>query len=252
MNDQHSFLFAVKLFKIVFLLIVLTWIGSWIADWLYSKRRRTTGKKQRKRLRWLWTIFDLPIHEFHIFKQKTNVSKDHLDWQIDAVEPDVFLRRKNWISFLFILFALLWFGGFLSFFVYFLPWKKLFTQSDWGLFLVCSVFIVFPSLLILLLCWLIRPYTVSKIQFKMNSRETVKTYLGIFTRTIPDLPSTLQIGGGVFSVWAALVYANKRNRIPLFATAKGAVDTSEQAKALGLQETAEIQGLLKLELQFLS
>jgi hypothetical protein len=139
MNDQHSFLFAVKLFKIVFLLIVLTWIGSWIADWLYSKRRRTTDKKQRKRLRWLWTIFDLPIHEFHIFKQKTNVSKDHLDWQIDAVEPDVFLRRKNWISFLFILFALLWFGGFLSFFVYFLPWKKLFTQSDWGLFLVCSV-----------------------------------------------------------------------------------------------------------------
>jgi hypothetical protein len=87
----------------------------------------------------------------------------------------------------------------------------------------------------------------------MNSQETVKTYLGIFTRTIPDLPSMLQIGGGgTRPVWAALVYANKHGRIPLFSTAKGAVDTSEQAKALGLKETAEIRGLLKLESQFLS
>jgi hypothetical protein len=162
------------------------------------------------------------------------------------------LKRKNWISFLFIVIALLWFSGFLSFFIYLLPWKKLFTQSDWGLFLVCSVFIVFPSLLILLLCWLIRPYTVSRIQFKMNSQETAKTYLGIFKRTIPELPCTLQIGGGGSRpVWAALVFANKRNRIPLFTTSRGAVDTFEQAKAIGLRETAEIRKLLKLEPQFL-
>ena len=246
-----NMLFAIKLFKIVAVLIALTWIGSWIADWLYSKRRRTTDKKQRKRLRWLWNIFDLPIHEFHIFGRNKHASKGFLDWQIDAIEPDIYLKRKNWISFLFIVIALLWFGGFLSFFIYILPWKKLFTQSDWGLFLVCSVFIVFPSLLILLLCWLIRPYTVSRIQFKMNSQETVKTYLGIFRRTIPNLPCKLQIGGGgAKSAWAALAYENNRNRIPLFATGRGAVNTCEQAKDLGLKQTAEIQGLLKLELQF--
>ena len=250
MNHQHNFPLAAKLFIIVALLIVLTWIGSWIADWLYSKRRRTTDKKQRKRLRWLWNIFDLPIHEFHIFGQKHD-SKDHLDWQIEVIEPDIYLKRRSWIGFSFLLFGLLWFGGFLFLFVYILPWQKLFTHFDWVLFFVCAVFTVFPSLLVMLLSWLIRPYTVSKIQFKMNSQETVKTYLGIFKRTIPDLPSMVQIGGGgAFPVWAALVYANKRNRIPLFTTAKGAVDTAEQAQALGLKETAEIRSLLKLEPQF--
>jgi hypothetical protein len=250
-KSRMNVLFAVKLFKIAALLIALTWIGSFIGDLLYSKRRRTTDKKQRKRLRWLEIIFDFPLHEFHVFGRKTDASKSLLDWQIEVIEPDIYLKRRNWISFLFILSALLWFGAFLFLFVYLLPWQKLFTHFQWVLFVLFAAFTIFPSLLIMLLCWLIRPYTVSKIQFKMNSQETVKTYLGIFKRTIPDLPSKLQIGGGgTRPVWAALAYANKHNRIPLFTTDRDAVNASEQAKALGLKETAEILALFKLEIEF--
>jgi hypothetical protein len=173
MNDK----FISWLFKLIVLLFILAWLGSWIGDILYSARRHTTDKKRRRWLRWLETIFQLPLHEFFIFGRRKHASNDLLDWQIEVIEPDIYLKRRNWVSFLFLFVVLLWFGGFLSFFLYYVPWQKLFTTFDWRMYLVAVVFGGFPSLVVMLICYLIPPYMVSKIQFKMNSKETIKTYL---------------------------------------------------------------------------
>lgn len=174
-----------------------------------------------------------------------------LDWSIEIGDGEICLKRIEWASLVFLMLNLFGWAGFFSLFAIFAPWQILVSNFDWRLFLIFSVFGGVPLFLVLLLCSVIWPRLVSSVQFKTGKRSTVLTYAGIFKRTIPALPSILQIGeGGARAVWANLLYSNSRVKIPLFVTARGAVDTTEQAKAFGLKHTAEIRDLLELEIQF--
>jgi hypothetical protein len=189
-------------------------------------------------------------------KPRPRNSNNDLDWRMEVVGPDIYLKRKEWKGLPFFLIWSALFCGFLSLLALLMyrGWTGLSATRDphlWWFCLMGTAIFLFLSFLII---WLgkvvLATETISTIEFKKEAGTTRLTYLGIFRRTIPDLPSKLVIGqGSVNDVWAHLAYSKNQIR-PVSLLYAAGFDTDEQAKAFALEKTAEVRNLLKLEIEY--
>lgn len=177
---------------------------------------------------------------------------DFLEYAVDTHDGEVALKRARWrplafsLSFSLVL-SLFYFLYFLIIF-YFVSDKGGF---QWAILLFLIPFGIILLLLTAGILIALRSCAISRVQFFFDRRMTIITYLGVFRRSIPDLPTILEIGGGgTGSVWANLCYTTPPFKLSLFVTPKGVVDTRKEAHTLGLQETEAIRNLLKLEVKF--
>lgn len=120
----------------------------------------------------------------------------------------------------------------------------------WKNYLIVSPFLLGPLGMLFLACWIFPAQMITKVYFKVTEGETIITYLWFLRRTIREIPSRMQItGGGTSPVAATLLFADCHARIPFFGTAKGVVETHEEAVAMGMAQTEEIRNLLQLKVE---
>lgn len=225
-------------------LVVASWVFQTVfprANWKLESYSAHFKQRLRRHLpKWLG-----PRHHHR--------SDSAMEWLVSTAADSVYLKKVKgaWSIFVLEFVVAAGFGGgavvWLLLSGYML--KHGTSEGIWPLLLTSFAFLICTGLFTLL-CWVLSSEAISSIRFQPAEQRTIVSYLGIIRRTIPSLPSKIELGRGtVGSGFARLIFPGRKFHISLFCTAKGSFDTSSPAIQYALKETAQLRESLHLEVK---
>ena len=176
-----------------------------------------------------------------------------LDWRVTASSSEVILRRPfqtvpvMLVAWFFFIGSLV--GTGLILIIPGLVAHR--SESDWPVWILVMAYIAFMGFMAVVLYQALPQMVMTSVVLNLTTRTTLMTYLGIFKRHLPELPSHLRIfdGGGPAHTRADLKFSDRKKFVCLFSL-KAAFDTAEEGREFALDQTAELRKLLNLEVEF--